>query len=87
MTPNRWAGVRMLQTAHRLNERCFSLLAETVRTRGASVELHVMYGLRELWAQVDARVCERSQRWALPGIAAGSELSARGLVETGMPRR
>jgi len=62
MTPNRWAGVRMLQTAHRLNERCFSLLAETVRTGGASIELHAMYRLRELWAQVDARVCERAGR-------------------------
>ena len=62
MTPNRWAGVRMLQTAHRLNERCFSLLAEAVRTGGASIELHAMYGLRELWAQVDARVCERAGR-------------------------
>src|ERR1700733_283935 len=62
MTPNRWAGVRMLQTAHRLNERCISLLAETLRTGGASIELHAMYGLRELWAQVDARVCERAGR-------------------------
>ena len=62
MTPNRWAGVRMLQTAHRLNERCFSLLAETVRIGGASIELHAMYGLRELWAQVDTRVCERAGR-------------------------
>ena len=62
MTPNRWAGVRMLQTAHRLNERCFSLLAETVLTGGASIELHAMYRLRELWAQVDARVCERAGR-------------------------
>jgi len=62
MTPNRWAGVRMLQTAHRLNERCISLLAETVRTGGASIELHAMCRLRELWAQVDARVCERAGR-------------------------
>jgi hypothetical protein len=52
----------MLQTAHRLNGRCFSLLAETVRTGGTSIELHAMYGLRELWAQVDARVCERAGR-------------------------
>jgi len=52
----------MLQTAHRLNERCFSLLAETVRTGGASGEPHVMYGLREFWAQVDARVRERAGR-------------------------
>ena len=62
MTPNRWAGVRMLQTAHRLNERCISLLAETVRTGGASIELHGMYGLRDLWAQVDTLVCERAGR-------------------------
>ena len=62
MTPNRWAGVRMLQTAHRLNGRCISLLAETVRTGGASIELQAMYGLRALWAQVDARVCERAGR-------------------------
>jgi hypothetical protein len=62
ITPNRWAGVRMLQTAHRLNERCFYLLAETFRAGGASIELHSMFGLRELWAQVDARVCERAGR-------------------------
>ncbi len=62
MSPNRWAGVRMLETAHRLNERCISLLAETVRIGGASVELNAMYGLRELWAQVDARACERAGR-------------------------
>jgi hypothetical protein len=62
MTPNRWAGGRMLQTAHRLNERCFSLLAETVRIGGARVELRMMYDLRELWAQVDTRACERAGR-------------------------
>ena len=62
MTPNRWAGVMMLQTAHRLNERCISLLAEAICTGGASIELHAMYRLRELWAQVDARVCERAGR-------------------------
>jgi hypothetical protein len=62
MTPNRWTGVRMLQTAHRLNERCFSLLAETVRAGGSSNELPAVYGLRELWAQVDARVCARAGR-------------------------
>jgi hypothetical protein len=62
MTPNRWAGVRMLQTAHRLNERCFSLVAETVHTGGPSIQAHAMYGLRELWAQVDAQVCERAGR-------------------------
>jgi hypothetical protein len=62
MSPNRWAGVGMLQTAHRLNERCIALLAETVRTGGTSIELNAMYGLRELWAQVDARVCERAGR-------------------------
>ena len=61
MTPSRWAGMRLLPTAHRLNERCFSLLAETVR-KGAGLEQHGMYGLRELWAQVDARVCERAGR-------------------------
>jgi hypothetical protein len=52
----------MLQTAHRLNGRCISLLAETVRTGGASIELHGMYGLRDLWAQVDTLVCERAGR-------------------------
>jgi hypothetical protein len=62
MTPSRWTGVRMLQTAHRLNERCIYLLAETVRTGGPSVEQHAMYCLRELCAQVDARVCERAGR-------------------------
>src|SRR5579862_8362694 len=62
MAPNRWPGGRMLQTAHRLNERCLSLLAETARTGGASVELRVMCDLRGLWAQVDARVCERAGR-------------------------
>jgi len=62
MTPNRWAGVRMLQTVHRLNKRCFSVLAETVRTGGAGIDLHAMYGLSELWAQADARVCERAGR-------------------------
>src|ERR1700685_1806822 len=62
MRPSRWAGARMLQTAHRLNERCFSLLAETVRTEGAGIEPHAIYGLHELWVQVDARVCERAGR-------------------------
>jgi hypothetical protein len=62
MTPNRWAGVRMLHTAHRLNERCVSLLAETVRMGVSSIELPALYGLRELWAQVDARACERAGR-------------------------
>ena len=62
MTPNRWAGMRMLPMARRLNERCFSLLAETFRTEGASLEQRVMYGLRELWVQVDARVSERAGR-------------------------
>jgi hypothetical protein len=62
ITPNRWAGVRMLPTAHRLNERCFSLLAETVCAGGARIESHAMYGLREIWAQVDARACERAGR-------------------------
>jgi hypothetical protein len=62
MSPNRWAGVMMLQTAHRLNERCVTLLAETVRAGSASIGLHAMYGLRELWAQVDARACERAGR-------------------------
>ena len=62
MTPNRWAGVMMLQTAHRLNERCISLLAETFRAGGARIGVSAMYGLRELWAQVDARACERAGR-------------------------
>jgi hypothetical protein len=62
MTPNRWAGVRMLETAHRLNERCFFLFAETVRMGDTSIELPALYGLRELWAQVDARACERAGR-------------------------
>jgi hypothetical protein len=62
MTPNRWAGGRMLPTAHRLNERCFSVLAQSFRAGDTSIELHAMYGLRELWAQVDARVCERAGR-------------------------
>jgi hypothetical protein len=52
----------MLQTVHRLNERCVSLLADTVRTGGSGIDLHSIYGLRELWAQVDARVCERAGR-------------------------
>jgi hypothetical protein len=62
MSPNRWAGVMMLQTAHRLNERCISLLAETFRAGGARIGVSAMYGLRELWAQVDARACERAAR-------------------------
>jgi hypothetical protein len=52
----------MLQTAHRLNERCFSLLSDAVRTGDASIELHAMFSLRELWGRADARVCERAAR-------------------------
>jgi hypothetical protein len=60
LTPTRWAGVRMLETAHRLNGRCFALLAESARRETAGIECHAVYGLKELWAQVDARACERA---------------------------
>jgi hypothetical protein len=62
LTPIRWAGLPMLQTAHRLNEWCFALLAETVKNQGASTAYSAVYGLKELWAQVDARACERAGR-------------------------
>jgi hypothetical protein len=60
LPPTRWAGVRMLETAHRLNGRCFALLAETARTETAGIECNAVNGLQALWAQVDARACERA---------------------------
>jgi hypothetical protein len=62
LTPNRWSGVRVLETAHRLNARCFALLAETARVQSAGIECNAVYAPQELWAQVDARVCERAGR-------------------------
>ena len=60
LSANRWSGVRMLETAHQLNERSFALLAEAAKLETPSIECNAVHGLQELWARVDARACERA---------------------------
>jgi hypothetical protein len=58
---NRWSGVRMLETAYRLNERCFALLAEAAKLETPGIECNVVHGLQELWARVGVHACERAR--------------------------
>jgi hypothetical protein len=51
--PQRWPGENTLATVRQLNTRCISRLAK---------QPHEDATLSELWAQVDARACERAGR-------------------------
>ena len=53
IAPQRWPGEDALATVRRLNARGFALLAE---------QPHADAVLSALWAQVDARACERAGR-------------------------
>jgi hypothetical protein len=53
IVPQRWPGENTLATVRQLNARCLALLAE---------QRHDDATLSALWAQVDARVCERAGR-------------------------
>lgn len=62
MPPHRWTGGRVLETAHRLNEKCVTLLAQTVQAHAACISDSAILGAQDLWARVDARACERAGR-------------------------
>lgn len=57
LLPTGWPSIRMMPTVHRLNEQCFSLLAEGARTDRAATICNGVYGHSELWTRVDARAC------------------------------
>ncbi len=54
IVPQRWSGESALATVRHLNTRCVALLA--------AEKTHDDEGLSALWAQVDARACERAGR-------------------------
>jgi len=54
IVPQRWPGENALGVVRRLNARCFALLA--------AEKPHDDETLSALWAQVDARACERAGR-------------------------
>ena len=62
MPPHRWTGGRVLETARRLNEKCVALVAQTVQANATCSSDSGIFGIQDLWAQVDARVCERAAR-------------------------
>jgi hypothetical protein len=57
---NRWPGMRMLETVHRLNGQCVALLAGLAR-EGAPAQIPTAaLASRELWARVDEAACRRA---------------------------
>src|ERR1700741_2579776 len=58
--PTVWAAIPLLETARRLNQRCFELLAMTaLRHRDGGIPA---FAHEERWARVDERSIERAGR-------------------------
>ena len=50
----RWAGVRVLEIAHRLNDQCIAMLAHMAGSQATTIDCNPVTRLSELWAQVSA---------------------------------
>jgi hypothetical protein len=77
LPPTRWAGVGVLETAHRLNIRCIELLAEVASTEKASGSFRAVFGCQELWARMDAPARERASRAPLVLLDLGFDSDER----------
>ena len=61
MAPTLWAALPMLESARRLNERCFALLARCSHD-GAAREASAVFLRADLWARLDEHAAERAAR-------------------------
>lgn len=61
----RWAGVRVLQVAHRLNEQCIAALAEEASSDPHALSSHLPAELSALWRELDERACTLAARCPL----------------------
>ena len=61
----RWAGVRVLQVAHRLNEQCIAALAEPANSDPQALSSHLPAELSALWRELDERACTLAARCPL----------------------
>lgn len=53
-TAPRWAGVRVLEIAHRLNDQCIAMLAHMAASQATTIDCNPVTRLSELWTQVNA---------------------------------
>jgi len=61
MAPTPWEALPMLESARRLNERCFALLAQC-SIDAAAREASPIFGRADLWARIDEHACEPAGR-------------------------
>ena len=60
-----WAGRRVLEVAHRLNEECIAALAEAAAPHEPPADFNPVAGLSELWRQLDGPAVSRASRSAV----------------------
>jgi hypothetical protein len=60
VAPTIWSAIPLLDSAGRLNQRCFELLATTALRRPD--ERSPVFARGDLWARIDARAIERAAR-------------------------
>ena len=61
MAPTLWAALPMLESARRLNERCFALLAQCSNDEAAR-DTSPIFARADLWARIDEHAYARAAR-------------------------
>lgn len=57
-----WAGRRVLQVAHRLNEECIAALAKAAAAEHCAADFNLLIELSELWLELDDAAISRAAR-------------------------